>query len=64
MLRSPTDAAVDDTIDLCDPHRLPLPPGHVVSWAALLAGSSLEGLDWPGWPSRDCPPPLAQGVAR
>ena len=29
--------------------RDPLPAGHPVAWAALVEGTLLHGLGWPGW---------------
>lgn len=30
-----------------DPERPPLPPGHAVSWGAIVAGTCLEGAPYP-----------------
>ena len=31
--------------------REPLPAGHPAAWDALVAGTILDGLAWPGWAS-------------
>ncbi len=32
-----------------EPGRDTLPAGHPVAWSALVSGTALDGMAWPGW---------------
>jgi hypothetical protein len=34
-------------LDAIDPNRMPLPPGHEISWNAITQGTLLEGMVYP-----------------
>ncbi len=50
-----------DGADHADPGRAPLPPGDPLAWGVLIAGTSLEGLPWPGWGQTGGDAPPRQG---